>query len=124
MSGSELTAIFSKNLNYYLSLSKKSQAEVAKKLGISVSTFSSWCTGQRMPRMDKIQMLANYFGIEKSDLIEEKLESNNQKSIPNDGLNDTYFSLAKSAQDEGIDPRDIKLAIETIKAMKKQKGED
>ena len=52
MPENELKMIFSKNLNHYLSESGENQVEVAKKLGISISTFSSWCTGQRMPRMD------------------------------------------------------------------------
>lgn len=116
MSENELKVIFSKNLNYYISLSGKNQVEIAKKLGISTSTFSSWCTGQKMPRMDKIEMLAKYFGIKKSDLIEKNDNNSNEK------LEDVYFSFAKSAQDEGIDPEDIKLAIETIKAMRKKKG--
>lgn len=64
--------IFAKNLIRYLALHQQSQLEVANKLGIKQSTFSSWCTGQKMPRMDKIEMLADYFGILKSDLIEEK----------------------------------------------------
>lgn len=53
-------------------MNNKSQLEVANKLGIKQSTFSSWCTGQKLPRMDKIEILAEYFGIMKSDLIEEK----------------------------------------------------
>lgn len=64
--------IFSKNLNYYLRSHQKTQKEVAEKLGISLSTFSSWCTGNKMPRMGKIQALADYFGVKKSDLIEDK----------------------------------------------------
>ena len=79
MSESELKIIFSKNLNHYLSLSNESQVEVAKKLGISTSTFSSWCTGQKMPRMDKIEMLAKYFGIKKSDLIEKHIQYNDDE---------------------------------------------
>lgn len=63
--------IFANNLNYFLQINNKSQIEVANKLKIKPSTFSSWCTGQKMPRMDKIEMLANYFNIKKSDLIEE-----------------------------------------------------
>lgn len=79
MPENELKAIFSNNLNHYLSISGESQVEVAKKLGVSTSTFSSWCTGQKMPRMDKIEMLAKYFGIEKSDLIEKQTQSSDSE---------------------------------------------
>lgn len=80
MSDNDLKKVFSQNLNNYLTISKKNQIEVANDLGISTSTFSSWCTGQKMPRMDKIEMLANYFGIEKSDLI-EKHDSNEDETL-------------------------------------------
>ena len=40
---------------------------------VSSSTASNWCTGQKLPRMDKIQSIANWLGIEKSDLLENKL---------------------------------------------------
>ena len=68
----EIRAIFAKNLNAMLTKHNKSQIEVANTLGIKQSTFSSWCTGTKMPRMDKVQALADYFGVMKSDLIEDK----------------------------------------------------
>lgn len=71
MSEQDAKRIFANNLNYFLDLKNKNQIEVANKLKINPSTFSSWCTGQKMPRMDKVEMLAHYFGIKKSDLIEE-----------------------------------------------------
>jgi transcriptional regulator with XRE-family HTH domain len=64
--------IFSKNLCYYLEIKGKHQTDLIKDLGISSSTVSNWCTGQKLPRMSKIQMLADYLGIMKSDLIEDK----------------------------------------------------
>ncbi len=63
--------IFAENLNRYLSKAQKTQIDVATDLNIKPSTFSSWCTGQKMPRMDKIELLAGYFGIMKSELIEK-----------------------------------------------------
>lgn len=38
-------------------------------------------------------------------------------------LKGVYLSLAKEAQESGINPDDIKLAIETIKQIRKSKGE-
>ncbi len=72
MSEEEERRIFSKNLNFYLSKSGKTQTDLINDLGINKSTISTWCKGNKMPRMGKIQMLADYFGIEKSDLIEDK----------------------------------------------------
>lgn len=64
--------IFTSKLKYYMQLHGKNQMDLMHDLNLSSSTVSSWCTGQKLPRMGKIQMLADYFGINKSDLIEEK----------------------------------------------------
>lgn len=64
--------VFAKNLRYYLSISGKNQKELAQIIGVSAPTMHDWCKGKMFPRIDKIEMLANYFGILKSDLIEDK----------------------------------------------------
>ena len=63
---------FAKNLTYYLSICGKEQKEVAGDIGVATSTFNEWVKGKKYPRIDKIEMLANYFRIKKSDLIEDK----------------------------------------------------
>ena len=40
-----------------------------------MSTFSDWVHARTYPRIDKIELMANYFGIEKSDLVEERTKS-------------------------------------------------
>lgn len=62
--------IFSKNLQYYMSLYNKDRNDVCKDLDFKYPTFSDWYNGKKYPRIDKIELLAMYFGIEKSDLIE------------------------------------------------------
>ena len=63
---------FAKNLVYYLNISGREQKEVANEIGVATSTFNDWTKGKKYPRIDKIEMLANYFRIKKSDLIEDK----------------------------------------------------
>ena len=67
-----LKSVFAKNLCKYVDKSGKTQKELAKIIGVSESTFSSWCLGEKTPRMDKIQKLANYFKIKNSALLEEE----------------------------------------------------
>lgn len=64
--------IFSKNLNYYMHITGKNQTDIVNDLGFNKSAVSTWCNGTRLPRMDKVEALAKYFGINRSDLIEEK----------------------------------------------------
>lgn len=63
---------FAKNLVYYLSICGREQKEVAEDIGVPTSTFNDWVKGKKYPRIDKIEALANYFKIKKSDLIEDK----------------------------------------------------
>lgn len=64
--------IFSKNLNYYMTINGKNQTDIINDLGFNKSAVSTWCNGTRLPRMDKVDALAKYFRINHSDLIEEK----------------------------------------------------
>ena len=73
--------IFSKNLRNLLEINNKTQTDLSKDLNLSSSTVSNWCTGLKLPRMNKIEMLANYFGVEKSDLIEDKSEDDYIESM-------------------------------------------
>ena len=68
--------IFARNLSKYISESGKSKREIAKDLGVSPSGLCDWTAGRAYPRIDKIQLLAEYFGIKKSDLVE------NEESVP------------------------------------------
>lgn len=66
--------ILAKNLTSYVEKSGKSRSEICTDLGIAYSTFSEWLNGRKYPRIDKIELMANYFGIMKSDLIEDHSE--------------------------------------------------
>ena len=69
--------VFAKNLSYYMNKHGKEQKEVAEIVGVAPSTFNAWIKGNKYPRIDKVERLANYFGILKSDLIEDSEETKN-----------------------------------------------
>jgi len=69
--------VFSANLKKYMALNHKSRKEVCEALGYSYFTFSDWVNGKKMPRMDRVEELAAYFGIAISDLVEEKAKKEN-----------------------------------------------
>ena len=72
--------IFSSNLKKYMDLNNKTRREICDALGFSYYTFTDWVNGKKYPRMDKVEKLADYFGILKSDLIEDK------KDTPSPGI--------------------------------------
>ena len=75
MSEEQIRKTFSKNLRKYLERDGKQPADLVRDLGIPFSTVSNWINGIKLPRMGKVELLAQYFGIEKSDLLEEKQDS-------------------------------------------------
>ena len=70
MSTYETKQIFSENLCRLLSQSGKSQLDLALQLGVAPSSVSSWCNGEKMPRMDKVERMAQYFNVPVASLIE------------------------------------------------------
>lgn len=85
--------IFAKRLNYYMDKTGKTQSDLIDDLGINKSTISTWCSGTKMPRMGTIQTLADYFGVMKSDLIEEKPIIEDGLSLKKKELLNMYDSL-------------------------------
>lgn len=72
--------VFANNLKKQMELKDVSRKDLSETLGISYFTITAWVNGTKYPRMDKVEMLANYFGIQKSDLIEDKTAE--EKEIP------------------------------------------
>ncbi|WP_107839542.1 LexA family transcriptional regulator [Metasolibacillus meyeri] len=80
MRKSEITAqeqrkILANNLNRLLEQKNKKKIDVfnaLEKYGVSETTVYSWFNGRKYPRIDKIQLLADYFGVLKSDITEDK----------------------------------------------------
>ena len=63
--------IMAANIRRLMASKGKDRSAVCADLGFKYSTFSEWVNGTKYPRIDKIEIMANYFGVSKSDLIEE-----------------------------------------------------
>lgn len=64
-----------RNIKYYMDLNSVSSVDMCKILDVPASTFSYWINARTYPRIDKIERMANYFGVSKSDLVEERIVS-------------------------------------------------
>lgn len=67
---------FPKALQFYMSLNGKRQQDLIRDLHISSPTISQWVNGKMFPRMDKVEMLADYFHISTSDLLTDPYQRN------------------------------------------------
>ena len=64
--------VFPEKLKYYMQLRKKTMPDLVHDLGFKYSTVRDWVIGKTVPRMDKVEVLAVYFGCSSSDLLENK----------------------------------------------------
>lgn len=129
MSDEDYRRIFARNLSRYMELCNKKQADIINDLGINKSAVSTWINGTRMPRMDKVQALADYFGINKSDLLEDKetQEEDNSYYIDEEAKeiaqflfkNPEYRILFDAAKDVSAD--DLEMVKTIIDKFKKQR---
>lgn len=81
MSEQEFAKILSRNLRLLMYQKGITQAQMSRELGIGKSTLSTWMSGQRMPRMDKIDILCRYLNCMRSDLMDEKREKRTETTF-------------------------------------------
>lgn len=111
--------IFSNNLKKFLKEQKKTQLELANFVGISDAAVNNWVKGYKLPRMDKVDKICNFFSIKRSDL----LETTTPQSI-----NDIDFTgierIAAEHRGENFTQEELKFIQDTIDFVvaKKQKS--
>jgi repressor LexA len=100
-------AILSKNLKYYIERSGKDRRELADIWGFPYSTVTEWINGKKYPRIDRIEVMADYFGIQKSDLIEDK----EKPIVEDDGHSERLRQLLTFAQSVPEDKIEMVLRV-------------
>ena len=68
--------IFANNLQQLLDRNGKDQVDIVRDLNYKQPTVSDWVRGKKYPRPDKMEELADYFGVSMSDLTDEKPAQN------------------------------------------------
>lgn len=105
--------IFPQRLLHYMKENGKSRNDLVRDLGFKYSTVRDWEKGITVPRMDKVEMLANYFRCSNSDLLEDKKE---KPTAVDDGLSDDMKKLIERIKKLPADKVQILLQVaESIK---------
>ncbi|MBR5590684.1 MAG: helix-turn-helix domain-containing protein [Anaerotignum sp.] len=65
-------SILAENIRHYMELNDKTRNDMCEALGVKYTTFADWVNAKTYPRIDRIEQIANYFGIEKSALMEKR----------------------------------------------------
>ena len=96
-------AAMAQNLRRLMDERNITAKEFSRVMGYPYTTLLSWLKADNYPRIDRIEEMAKYFGVLKSDLIEE------QKEKP-------------TAADDGL-PENVRMLIDFAKSVPEDKAE-
>ena len=119
--------IMARNIKRYMEMKGVTNQQLCDALDFKYTTYMDWIKGVTYPRIGKIEAMANYFGCEKSDLIEDMLTEEKEKD--NDTLaniivrlrtDEKFFEVVDSIYSMDSSKLDaVKQMIETLKAFGK-----
>lgn len=118
--------IFARNLTYYMNRDKVNGVTLAKYMNVSSATISDWMHGKKMPRVDKLKSLSNFFRINMTDLTDEADEKSQQDKYY---INDETARVAQAIYDDSdlhalfdaaqdSKPEDLKMAADLLRRLK------
>lgn len=113
--------IMGRNIQRFLDEKQISRQELSEKLNIKYSTLTDWINGNTYPRIDSIEKLANFFGVSKSELVEEKqvyFYDPESARVAQELLNNPDLKMLFDAARD-ISPEDLKLMAEMAMRMKR-----
>lgn len=100
--------VMAKNISKYMKEKNVDRIRLSKDLKLKYTTVSDWINAKTYPRIDKIELLANYFGVTKADLVEEE----------------TYQPTTVAAHFDGelddLDQEEMQKVLEYVKFLKSQ----
>lgn len=118
MNSDESKRIMAKNIKRYMELKGVTNQQLCDALGFKYTTFMDWIKGVTYPRIGKVEAMANYFGILKSDLIEEKTEEHRQMQKNNDIITDAVIKMRTNSEFLSLVECLMKLDAEKQSAIK------
>ena len=105
------------NIKRYLERKSMSMKDLSAAIDVPYTTVRSWCEAENYPRIDKIEKMANLFGVSKADLVEDYMDAQAAKEAMLQEAFDTpdrriLFSLSEKATDQ-----QVKVAIQFMKTL-------
>ena len=100
--------IMARNIKRYMQKNGISRKDFCERLGFAYSTVTDWLNAEKYPRIDKIEMMANFFGISKADLVEPPASSAPPAPQKSDGLPEL------NARDERDIERDLEDMLHSV----------
>lgn len=112
MADNKSKQIFADNLRYYMNKNGKNGTNIIDDLNIKNSTFYNWLSAETYPRIDKIELLADYFGITKADLVEDKTKLKNNNTTNQEPIDLQRYAVDDSERNEAINAGGVPISDE------------
>lgn len=97
--------IMSENIKRHLSKKSLNVKEFSEIMGFKYTTVLDWVNAKTYPRIDKIELMSRYFGVDKSDLVEKHSETSSILSE----INKISSQLEEPRQKVVLDTANIQL---------------
>lgn len=111
MNEQEYNKAVAANLRRIMYEREKTQADMARDLGIKKGTISTWMNGKHMPRMDKVDLMCKYLNCKRSDLLEVDKERKTTK------ISDEQAKLIQLTM--SADSDNVKLVLEVLRRLER-----
>ena len=122
MSTEKQKEIFSQNLQRFLAERNVRQIDVADAIGVSHQRMNTWIRAKAYPRPDKIQQLADYFGVLYGDMVQPALSDTRMaKLAAMMEAHPIYWEVIDAVS--GMDEEGLRLAIRLLRTMKEAGNE-
>ena len=74
--------VMAENIKFYMQIHEENRKDLSKLFDVPYTTLCDWINGKTYPRIDKIELMARHWGIEKADLVEPPRQKKNKFIIP------------------------------------------
>lgn len=118
MSEQEINSIIANNISFHLERCGKSQVDLADYMNVSQATVSNWCKGNKLPRMDKIDKICEFFNIKRSDLMNDRTEAVDEHYYIDDGARELAQFLFENPEYKVLFDASRKVKREDIEFVK------
>lgn len=74
--------VMAENIKFYMQIHEENRKDLSKLFDVPYTTLCDWINGKTYPRIDKIELMARHWGVEKADLVEPPRQKKNKFIIP------------------------------------------
>lgn len=109
--------IMAANIKRYLESRGMTMKDLSAELGVPYTTVCAWCSADTYPRIDKIELMAKFFGVTKADLVEDPADQDPVQAMLQEMKDNPQLGVLLSSTKD-LNEEDLKMVIEMVKRLK------